>query len=119
MATVITQASVHEYKSEGVSWGLWACGLLGCCGLHRCYLGHVGTGVLWWCTGGLCGIGQCVDACNLSNMVRETNIRLSSGQTTVVTTSSPQPVMMHHSPQVAPQQQAAPQYDATPPGYTP
>jgi hypothetical protein len=47
------------------------CGVLG---LHRFYLGKIGTGFLWFLTGGLCGIGCVYDAFTLSRQVREANI---------------------------------------------
>jgi len=36
-------------------------GLFGVCGLHRFYVGKIGTGILWFLTGGLLGIGQIID----------------------------------------------------------
>ena len=74
------------YKSEGTAWLLWAGCFCGCCGLHRCYLNRVGTGVLWWLTGGLCGIGQVADMCAMSAMVAIENAKLTPA--TVVVSSS-------------------------------
>jgi len=36
-------------------------GIFGLCGLHRFYVGKIGTGILWLFTGGLLGIGQLID----------------------------------------------------------
>ena len=39
-----------DYKSSGISYGLWCLGLLGLCGIHRFYNGKWGTGILWLLT---------------------------------------------------------------------
>lgn len=64
---------------------LWLPSLFGLSGLHRFYLGKVGTGVLFFFTGGLLGIGTVYDALTLPSQVREARFRkkyreaLSSG----------------------------------------
>ncbi len=40
---------------------LLLCFFLGAIGVHRFYVGKVGTGILWLFTGGLLGIGAIVD----------------------------------------------------------
>ncbi len=48
-------------KSQSIAIALWALSFIGICGLHRFYLGHIGTGVLYLLTFGLCGIGVIID----------------------------------------------------------
>ena len=52
---------VSSYKRM---WALLlsAGGLFGFCGLHRFYVGKIGTGIIWFLTWGLLGVGQLIDA---------------------------------------------------------
>ena len=59
----------------GFAYFLWLISGCGCLGLHRFYLGKVGTGILWLCTGGLCGVGCIYDAVTLPRQVHEANIQ--------------------------------------------
>lgn len=48
-------------KSKILAAVLATLGFCGCAGLHRFYSGKIGTGILYFCTGGLFGIGTIVD----------------------------------------------------------
>lgn len=50
---------VRSQKSKGVA--LVLCVLLGYMGIHRFYVGKIGTGILWLLTLGCFGIGWIVD----------------------------------------------------------
>ncbi len=54
-----------------VAWILLT--FLGLFGIHRFYLGKLGTGLLWLCTGGLLGIGWLYDFFTLNRQVDECN----------------------------------------------
>jgi len=46
---------------------------LGVFGIHRFYMGKIGTGIIWLLTGGLLGIGYIYDFCTLNEQVDELN----------------------------------------------
>ncbi|PSB05498.1 hypothetical protein C7B61_02650 [filamentous cyanobacterium CCP1] len=60
-------------NSKGTSYLLWLAILFGFGGLHRFYNGKVFTGLLWFFTGGLLGIGQFVDLFLIPDMVDDHN----------------------------------------------
>jgi len=49
----------NSKKSRGVAAVL--CFFLGVLGIHRFYVGKVGTGIIWLFTGGLFGFGVIID----------------------------------------------------------
>jgi TM2 domain-containing membrane protein YozV len=61
-------AGRYDYS---VAWLLLT--FLGLFGIHRFYLGKIGTGILWLLTGGLFGIGWLYDFCTLNGQVDERN----------------------------------------------
>lgn len=60
-------------KSLSMSYIFWVPSLFGIAGLHRIYLGKIGTGLLYMFTGGLFGIGTIYDALTMSAQVEEAN----------------------------------------------
>jgi TM2 domain-containing membrane protein YozV len=61
--------------STGLAYFLWLVSGFGALGFHRFYLGKFASGVVWLCTGGLCGIGCIWDLLTLGHQVREANYR--------------------------------------------
>ncbi|MEB3359794.1 MAG: NINE protein [Synechococcales bacterium] len=59
----------------GTSYILWFCCLFGFAGLHRLYNGKIFTGLLWFCTWGLFGVGQLIDLLLIPSMVEDHNAR--------------------------------------------
>jgi len=68
-ADVRYQPGRYDYS---VAWLLQT--FLGIFGLHRFYIGKIGTGLLWLLTGGLVGIGWLYDFCTLNSQVSEANL---------------------------------------------
>jgi TM2 domain-containing membrane protein YozV len=52
-----------------------AIGFFGIAGVHRFMLGHIGMGILYIFTGGLCFIGTIVDVFNYKRLAFEYNIK--------------------------------------------
>lgn len=62
------RAGRYDYS---VAWILQT--FLGLFGIHRFYLGKIGTGLIWLFSGGLLGIGYLYDYCTLNRQVDERN----------------------------------------------
>lgn len=60
-------------KSKGIAYTLWLVGVFGVLGLHRFYLGKIGTGFLWMFTLGLFGAGAVFDLFTLGAKVDQYN----------------------------------------------
>lgn len=73
--SLIKQRDVPEVeaKSKGKAYLFWFVGLFGILGLHRFYLGRIGTGIGWLLSGGVLGLGALYDLFALSQMVDEQN----------------------------------------------
>ena len=54
-----------------VAWILQT--FFGLFGIHRFYLGKIGTGIIWLLTGGLLGVGWVYDFCTLNSQIDEAN----------------------------------------------
>ena len=63
-------------KSKGVAYLLWFIGCFGWFGLHRFYLGKIGTGIIWLLTGGLFGFGSLFDLFTLGGKVDHYNTQI-------------------------------------------
>lgn len=60
-------------RSVGLAYGLWALCLLGFAGIHRFYAGKYITGIIWFLTWGIFGIGSLIDLFLISGMIEEAN----------------------------------------------
>lgn len=57
--TNVNGVPAYIHKKKWVAF--WLCFFLGLFGVHRFYVGKVGTGIIWIFTGGFFGIGAIVD----------------------------------------------------------
>ncbi|KAA0215024.1 MAG: TM2 domain-containing protein [Leptolyngbya sp. PLA3] len=64
---------MHTPREPAIGYLLWLCCLLGLCGLHRFYMGKWITGLLWFFTLGLLGIGQLIDLILIPSMAAGRN----------------------------------------------
>lgn len=60
-------------RSVGWAYLLWIPCLFGVAGLHRFYTGRWISGIVWFLTGGLCGVGQVIDLIFIPRMVEDHN----------------------------------------------
>ncbi len=94
----------QQQKDRLVMSYIFSAGLLfGFGGLHRLYNGKIGTGILWFITGGLFGVGQVVDLFLMPDMVaqREMQLRMKAGLSPfgVPMNQSVVASQVYHSPQ--------------------
>jgi TM2 domain-containing membrane protein YozV len=104
-------------KDTLVAYILWF--FFGFLGIHRFYLNRPVSGIIWLLTGGLCGLGWCIDLCLIPMMVDEENAMLQPAFQTVVIQQNQQ---MYHPQQYAPQPYAQQPYSPQPyrpPQYVP
>ena len=64
-------------KDPVIFMNLILLGLLGIAGVHRFFIGHIGIGILYFFTAGLCLIGTIVDLINYKNISFEYNRKIA------------------------------------------
>ena len=60
-------------KDKSTAYILWCLGFVGICGVHRLYMGKIGTGLLWLFTLGLLGWGQLIDIFLIGTQIDQMN----------------------------------------------
>ncbi len=64
-----TQLERPQRRDVGLAYLLWLAGFFGVAGVHRFYMGRWISGLIWLCTGGLCMVGQLIDAIVMPKMI--------------------------------------------------
>ena len=70
-------------KSKFIAYLLWFLGIFGILGLHRFYLGKIGTGIIWMFSLGLLGVGALYDLKTLHTQVDIVNLQKKVKQLTL------------------------------------
>lgn len=66
-------ALTRPARNTTVAYGLWLLCFFGLSGLHRFYMGRWVSGLLWFVTLGLFGVGNLVDLFLMPRMIRDVN----------------------------------------------
>lgn len=76
LAIIISALFREREKSTAIAYILWLIGGFGVLGFQRFYLGKIGSGLLWFFTGGVFGIGALFDLFTLRSKVETHNMSL-------------------------------------------
>ena len=69
----MSEIALAPRRDTTLAYVLWLGPFFGVCGLHRLYMGRWVSGLIWFCTGGLCFVGQLVDLVMMPRMVEDSN----------------------------------------------
>ncbi|MCS6814096.1 MAG: TM2 domain-containing protein [Cyanobacteria bacterium] len=75
MSTNPRNSNLPAPYNVGIAYILWAMCFFGASGLHRLYMGKIGTGLLWLFTFGCCYLGNFIDLFLIPGMVEDSNFR--------------------------------------------
>lgn len=79
--------TIYRSKRKDPQTVLLLCllGLIFIAGIHRFVIGHIGMGILYFFTAGLCWVGTIVDAINHKNLALEYNANMIAETLTMLT----------------------------------